>query len=276
MTFKFLHLHHHFSLGETVASALQGATDSEKRVLCLSAENESLKQNLSLTQGLLQQLSTIPSQSSTMLIKVRHTWRPGVATRQAASSRHIMSGGEATCDLLPQENENLRSRVQQLELSLQQRAEQLSHLERQSEQSEWRRGEEVRKREERVRELQLELDRERGKEPVVKAGLLSNTYIIFIFFAQYIAVIVQIPELKICCLYYCCLSCSFVSYFWASLLESTHFGCYFFLSNTACLSWLFLSSQCIVSVLRCKSIQNLSRLFLSMSPRPWRWNHLPH
>ncbi|XP_075884115.1 kinesin-like protein KIFC3 [Nelusetta ayraudi] len=112
-----------------------GATDSEKRVLCLSAENESLKQNLSLTQGLLQQLSTIPSQSSTMLIK---------------------------------ENENLRSRVQQLELSLQQRAEQLSHLERQSEQTEWRRGEELRKREERLRELQLELDRERGKEPAVK------------------------------------------------------------------------------------------------------------
>ncbi|KAK9513709.1 hypothetical protein VZT92_027221 [Zoarces viviparus] len=112
-----------------------GATDSEKRVLCLSAENDSLKQNLSVTQGLLQQLSTIPSQSSTMLIK---------------------------------ENENLRSRVQQLEMSLQQRAEQLSQLERQSEQSEWRRGEELRKREDRVRELQLELDRERGKEPVVK------------------------------------------------------------------------------------------------------------
>ncbi|XP_054477828.1 kinesin-like protein KIFC3 [Anoplopoma fimbria] len=112
-----------------------GATDSEKRVLCLSAENESLKQNLSVTQGLLQQLSTIPSQSSTMLIK---------------------------------ENENLRSRVQQLEMSLQQRAEQLSQLERQSEISEWRRGEELRKREDRARELQLELDRERGKEPVVK------------------------------------------------------------------------------------------------------------
>ncbi|KAM6935715.1 kinesin-like protein KIFC3 [Lycodopsis pacificus] len=112
-----------------------GATDSEKRVLCLSAENDSLKQNLSVTQGLLQQLSTIPSQSSTMLIK---------------------------------ENETLRSRVQQLEMSLQQRAEQLSQLERQSEQSEWRRGEELRKREDRVRELQLELDRERGKEPVVK------------------------------------------------------------------------------------------------------------
>uniref|UniRef100_A0A3Q0S422 Kinesin-like protein KIFC3 n=1 Tax=Amphilophus citrinellus TaxID=61819 RepID=A0A3Q0S422_AMPCI len=112
-----------------------GATDSEKRVLCLSAENESLKQSLSVTQGLLQQLSTIPSQSSTMLIK---------------------------------ENENLRSRVQQLEMSLQQRAEQLSQMERQSEQSEWRRGEELRKREDRVRELQLELDRERGKEPVIK------------------------------------------------------------------------------------------------------------
>uniref|UniRef100_UPI0037E888E6 kinesin-like protein KIFC3 n=1 Tax=Semicossyphus pulcher TaxID=241346 RepID=UPI0037E888E6 len=112
-----------------------GATDSEKRVLCLSAENESLKQNLSVTQGLLQQLSTIPSQSSTMLIK---------------------------------ENENLRCRVQQLEMSLQQRAEQLTQLERQSEQSEWRRGEELRKREDRVRELQLELDRERGKEPEVK------------------------------------------------------------------------------------------------------------
>ncbi|KAK7886403.1 hypothetical protein WMY93_026024 [Mugilogobius chulae] len=89
-----------------------GATDSEKR-----------------------QLSTIPSQSSNMLMK---------------------------------ENENLRSRVQQLEMSLQQRAEQLSSLERHSEASEWRRGEELRKREDRVRELQLELDRERAKEPVVK------------------------------------------------------------------------------------------------------------
>uniref|UniRef100_M4AI28 Si:ch211-257p13.3 n=1 Tax=Xiphophorus maculatus TaxID=8083 RepID=M4AI28_XIPMA len=112
-----------------------GATDSEKRVLCLSAENESLKQSLSVTQGLLQQLSVIPSQSNTMLIK---------------------------------ENENLRGRVQQLETSLQQRAEQLSQLERKSEHREWRRGEELRKREDRVRELELELNKERGKEPVVK------------------------------------------------------------------------------------------------------------
>ncbi|KAG7276040.1 hypothetical protein CRUP_004437 [Coryphaenoides rupestris] len=113
----------------------QGATDSEKRVLCLSVENDSLKQSLSVTQGLLQQLSAIPSQSSNMLIK---------------------------------ENESLRSRVQQLETSLQERGEQLSRLERHSEKSEWRRGEELRKREERVRELQLLLDRERDKEPVVK------------------------------------------------------------------------------------------------------------
>uniref|UniRef100_H3DM29 Kinesin-like protein n=1 Tax=Tetraodon nigroviridis TaxID=99883 RepID=H3DM29_TETNG len=135
-----------------------GATDSEKRVLCLSAENESLKQNLSVTQGLLQQLSTIPSQSSTMLLKVSHTGNGGNAA----------DGTNGTCDLSAQENENLRSRIHQLELSLQQRSEQLSHLERQSEQSEWRRGEEVRKREDRLRELQLELDREKGKEPVVK------------------------------------------------------------------------------------------------------------
>ncbi|XP_034030844.1 kinesin-like protein KIFC3 isoform X2 [Thalassophryne amazonica] len=112
-----------------------GATDSEKRVLCLTTENKSLKQSLSITQNLLQQLSTIPSQSSTMLMK---------------------------------ENENLQSRVQQLEFSLQQRAEQLSQLERQSEQSEWRTGEELRKREDRLRDLQLELDTERSREPVVK------------------------------------------------------------------------------------------------------------
>ncbi|XP_051720352.1 kinesin-like protein KIFC3 [Ctenopharyngodon idella] len=112
-----------------------GVTDSEKRVLCLSAENESLKHSLTVTQGLLQQLSVIPSQSSSVLIK---------------------------------ENENLRSRVLQLESSLQQRAEQLSRLEHQKEQSEWRKTEELRRREESVRELQLELDKERNKEPVVK------------------------------------------------------------------------------------------------------------
>ncbi|XP_072536751.1 kinesin-like protein KIFC3 isoform X2 [Salminus brasiliensis] len=108
-----------------------GVTDSEKRVLCLSAENESLKHSLTVTQGLLQQLSILPSQSSSVLIK---------------------------------ENENLRSRVLQLEGALQQRADQLSRLE----QSDWQRGEELRRREERVRELQQELDKERSKEPAVK------------------------------------------------------------------------------------------------------------
>ncbi|KTF75045.1 hypothetical protein cypCar_00032186, partial [Cyprinus carpio] len=112
-----------------------GVTDSEKRVLCLSAENESLKHSLTVTQGLLQQLSVIPSQSSSVLLK---------------------------------ENENLRSRVLQLETSLQQQAEQLSHLEHQRELSEWRKAEELRRREECVRELKLELDKERNKEPVVK------------------------------------------------------------------------------------------------------------
>lgn len=72
--------------------------------------------------------------------------------------------------VLCQENENLRSRVQQLEISLQQRAEQLSHLERHSEQCEWRRGEELRRQDDRVKELQLDLDRERAKEPVVKVN----------------------------------------------------------------------------------------------------------
>ncbi|XP_073667741.1 kinesin-like protein KIFC3 isoform X1 [Paramisgurnus dabryanus] len=112
-----------------------GVTDSEKRVLCLSVENESLKHSLSVTQGLLQQLSVIPSQSSSVLIK---------------------------------ENENLRSRVLQLESCLQQRAEQLSRVEHQREQSEWRRAEELKRREDSVRELQLELDKERNKAPVVK------------------------------------------------------------------------------------------------------------
>lgn len=66
-----LHLFHCYAGTQSDVTFPQGATDSEKRVLCLSAENESLKQSLSVTQGLLQQLSSIPSQSSTMLIKVR-------------------------------------------------------------------------------------------------------------------------------------------------------------------------------------------------------------
>lgn len=76
-------------------SCPQGATDSEKRVLCLSAENESLKQSLSVTQGLLQQLSTIPSQSSTMLIKVR-----GTSTAESSLMTDIQFRPSYTCNLL--------------------------------------------------------------------------------------------------------------------------------------------------------------------------------
>ncbi|GCB82511.1 hypothetical protein scyTo_0022916, partial [Scyliorhinus torazame] len=46
-----------------------GVTDSEKRIQHLSLENESLKQNLSVTQGLLQQLSSLPLQPSPQLLK---------------------------------------------------------------------------------------------------------------------------------------------------------------------------------------------------------------
>lgn len=98
-----------------------------------------------------------------MLMKVRQHGGKDGGTSVTGTRRDA-----DTCDLWVQENENLRSRIHQLELSLQQRSDQLSHLERRSEQSEWRRGEELRKREDRVKELQLELDREKGKEPVVK------------------------------------------------------------------------------------------------------------
>lgn len=68
----------------------------------------------------------------------------------------------------------MRSRVLQLESSLQQRAEQLSTLEHQKEQSEWRKAEELRRREESVRDLQLELDKERNKDPVVKVRKMQE------------------------------------------------------------------------------------------------------
>ena len=168
-------------------------------MLCLSVENDSLKQSLSVTQGLLQQLSAIPSQSSNMLLKViTHTQEVntlappeftdvmypcfiiiyGIAASQCfydfcVTKYYVLSIQKPTLKQMfirSQENESLRGRIQQLETSLQERAEQLSHLERQSEKGEWRRGEELRKREDRVRELQLELDRERGKEPLVKVS----------------------------------------------------------------------------------------------------------
>lgn len=107
-------------------------------------------------------------------LAVQHHAHEGELHRKGRGHHWRDKAGANACDLSVQENENLRSRIHQLELSLQQRSEQLSHLERQSEQSEWRRGEELRKREDRVRELQLELDREKGKEPVVKVRVLSE------------------------------------------------------------------------------------------------------
>ncbi|XP_067872250.1 kinesin-like protein KIFC3 isoform X2 [Heterodontus francisci] len=104
----------------------RGVTDSEKRIQHLSIENESLKQNLGVTQGLLQQLSTIPLQPSAQLLK---------------------------------ENEDLRSKVHLLEGSLQQKLEQLLRLETQMSNVQWRKEEQVRQLEERMRGLQLELHR---------------------------------------------------------------------------------------------------------------------
>lgn len=49
----------------------QGATDSEKRIHNLAVANEGLKQSLALTQGLLQQLATVPAQPPALLVKVR-------------------------------------------------------------------------------------------------------------------------------------------------------------------------------------------------------------
>lgn len=51
-------------------SWFQGVTDSEKRMHNLVAENDGLKQSLSLTQGLLQQLATVSTQPPGLLAKV--------------------------------------------------------------------------------------------------------------------------------------------------------------------------------------------------------------
>ncbi|XP_030046105.1 kinesin-like protein KIFC2 [Microcaecilia unicolor] len=105
-----------------------GVTDSEKRIQNLTVENEGLKQSLSVTQGLLQQLSTVSTQPSILLVK---------------------------------ENEDLRSKVHHLESSLQEKVEQLMHLEGQIDMLQWRKEEEVHRLDDRIRGLQLSLDTER-------------------------------------------------------------------------------------------------------------------
>ncbi|XP_072366264.1 uncharacterized protein [Scyliorhinus torazame] len=107
-----------------------GVTDSEKRIQHLSLENESLKQNLSVTQGLLQQLSSLPLQPSPQLLK---------------------------------ENQDLRSKVQDLEGSLQHKLEQLLGLETQMSNMQWRNEGELRQLMDRMRGLQLEFEQYRDR-----------------------------------------------------------------------------------------------------------------
>ncbi|XP_029448091.1 kinesin-like protein KIFC2 isoform X3 [Rhinatrema bivittatum] len=112
-----------------------GVTDSEKRVQNLTVENEGLKQSLNVTQGLLQQLSTVCKQPSALLV---------------------------------QENEDLRSKVQRLESCLQQKVEQLVRLEGQMDTLQWRKEEEVLRLDDRIRGLQLSLDTERLRPPDIQ------------------------------------------------------------------------------------------------------------
>uniref|UniRef100_A0A8C3I1N5 Kinesin-like protein n=1 Tax=Chrysemys picta bellii TaxID=8478 RepID=A0A8C3I1N5_CHRPI len=114
---------------------LQGVTDSEKRIHNLTVENEGLKQTLGVTQGLLQQLATVSAQPSATLA---------------------------------QENEGLRSRVQHLETSLQQKVEELVRLEGQVSALQWRKEQELRRLDQQIRELQLALETQQNRPPDVQ------------------------------------------------------------------------------------------------------------
>ncbi|XP_030409844.1 kinesin-like protein KIFC2 [Gopherus evgoodei] len=112
-----------------------GVTDSEKRIHNLTMENEGLKQSLSVTQGLLQQLATVSAQPSATLAK---------------------------------ENEGLRSRVQHLETCLQQKLEELVRLEGQVSALQWRKEQEVSRLDERIQELQRMLETQQNRPPDVQ------------------------------------------------------------------------------------------------------------
>ncbi|XP_028591810.2 kinesin-like protein KIFC2 [Podarcis muralis] len=112
-----------------------GVTDSEKRIHNLTVENEGLKQSLNITQGLLQQLATVSAQPPAQLVK---------------------------------ENEDLRTKVQQLEATLQQKVEELMSLEVQMDRLQWRKEEEVRHLDERLRGLQLSLEAQKSRPPEVQ------------------------------------------------------------------------------------------------------------
>lgn len=69
----------------------------------------------------------------------------------------------ACLPLSPQENEELRTKVQQLELTLQQKVEELMGLERQMDRLQWRKEEEVHHLNERLRSLQLSLEAQKSQ-----------------------------------------------------------------------------------------------------------------
>ncbi|CAI5778819.1 KIFC2 isoform X1 [Podarcis lilfordi] len=112
-----------------------GVTDSEKRIYNLTVENEGLKQSLNITQGLLQQLATVSAQPPAQLVK---------------------------------ENEDLRTKVQQLEATLQKKVEELMSLEVQMVRLQWRKEEEVCHLDERLRGLQLSLEAQKSRPPEVQ------------------------------------------------------------------------------------------------------------
>ncbi|XP_060119820.1 kinesin-like protein KIFC3 [Heteronotia binoei] len=112
-----------------------GVTDSEKRIHNLTVENEGLKQSLEVTQGLLQQLVTVSAQPPALMAK---------------------------------ENEDLRARVRELEATLQQKVEELMGLEVQMDRLQWRKEEEVRHLDERLRGLRLSLEVHKNQPPEVQ------------------------------------------------------------------------------------------------------------
>ncbi|XP_053323503.1 kinesin-like protein KIFC3 isoform X2 [Spea bombifrons] len=112
-----------------------GVTDSEKRLQNLSVENQSLKQSLSVTQGLLEKMAAVSTQPSAQLVK---------------------------------ENEDLRNKVHHLETSLQQKVERLETAQGQAETLRWSKEGEIRRLEEKIRRLQLLLETERKRAPDIQ------------------------------------------------------------------------------------------------------------
>ncbi|XP_075050673.1 kinesin-like protein KIFC2 isoform X2 [Mixophyes fleayi] len=112
-----------------------GVTDSEKHIQNLSVENEGLKQSLSVTQGLLEKLAAVNTQPSAQLVK---------------------------------ENEDLRTKVNHLETSLQEKVEQLRYTEGHMDTMTWRRREETHQLEEKIQGLQLSLENEKKRPPDVQ------------------------------------------------------------------------------------------------------------